>query len=129
MGQTYSVILKTGFKDKKGAKKALLDRIAKGDEDHTDYNLDHYRQIGIGTDTIEDLMKIFFGGWQGKLVPVKNHPNTLRSDFDACYGWEYIMTVAFNDLAPFLSDGSRITIYPDSGKDIGIVRNGKVQWT
>ena len=101
MGQTYSVILKTGFKDKEGAKKALLDRIAKGDEDHTEYSLDHYSALGINTDTVEDLMKILFGGWEGKLVPVRNHPDTLRSDFDACYGWEYILTVAFNDLAPF----------------------------
>lgn len=129
MGQTYSVILKTDFKDKEGAKKALLDRIAKGEQEHTNYSLDHFKEIGIGTDTVEDLMKIIFGGWEGKLLPVKNHKNTFRADYDASYGWIGVMWAGFNALAPYLKDGSRITIYPDSGKDVGIVKDNKVQWT
>lgn len=125
MGQTYTVILKTKIKDKEGAKNALLNRIAKGEKDHTNYSLDHYKEIGITTNSIEELLKIIFGGWNGEL---KDTGKSLKSDFDACYGWEWVMMTAFEDIAPFLSNGSRITIYPDSGKDVGVVNKGKVNW-
>lgn len=52
----------------------------------------------------------------------------FASDFDASYGWEWVMQSWFNIVAPVLNDGSTLEIYPDSGKDMGIVKNGKVDW-
>lgn len=125
MGQCYSINLKIKAKDEIGAVKALQNKIARGDQDHTDYSIDHYKQIGIGTETLPDLLRIFFGGWQGRLEEQKG---ILHSAFDCCYGWEGTMIEAFNELAPFLKDGSYIKIYPDSGVDHAVVRNGAAVW-
>lgn len=121
MGQTYSVYLKVEFKDKEGAKNALFKKIARAKEEHTDYGLEHFKELGIGTDSIEDLLKIIFGGWDGKLVDG-------QAGFDASYGWEQVMMDSFTIMAPFLEDGSEIKIYPDSGLDRAIVKDGKADW-
>ena len=126
MGQTYSVILDVKFKDKNGAAQALRGKIARADQDFADYGLEHFKELGIGTDTIEDLLKIFFGGWDGKLI---DHGASMTSDFDASYGWETVMMDAFDDIAPFLEDGSAIRIYPDSGKDYATVYDGLATWS
>ena len=52
----------------------------------------------------------------------------FTSDFDASYGWEWVMQSWFDNVASVLNDGSTLEIYPDSGKDMGIVKNGKVDW-
>lgn len=128
MGQCYSVRLKIKFKDKDGAAKALREKIGRGQKEYTSYSLEHYKKIGIGTDTIEDLLKIIFGGWEGKLVSDGSNPDILHSAFDARYGWEGVMTSAFDEIAPFLENKSSIIIYPDSGKDEAIIKNGKSIW-
>ena len=126
MGQTYSINLKLKFSDEKGAVKALQAKIARGKDEQVNYYLDHYLLLGIGTEKIADLLRIFFGGWTGKL---EKHPeNTLSSDFGASYGWEGVMMDAFDEMAPFLEDGSSIRIYPDSGVDKGTVKNKKAFW-
>ena len=128
MGQVYSVILDVKFKDKKKAAEALRDKISKGKEENTNYNLDHYKSIGIGIDTIEDLLKIFFGGWKGRLESGTRKERRLYAGFNACYGWENVMMTAFEQIAPYLEDDSSLTIYPDSGKDKAIVKSGKAIW-
>ena len=50
------------------------------------------------------------------------------ADFNAYYGWEGVMMDAFEEIAPYLTEQSEIKIYPDSGCDHGIVRNGKCEW-
>lgn len=126
MGQTYSVNLKLKFSDEKGAVKALREKIARGKDERVMYYLDHYRLLGIGTEKLTDLLRIFFSGWTGEL---EEHPeNTLSSDFGASYGWEGVMMDAFDEMAPFLEDGSSIRIYPDSGVDKGTVKNKKALW-
>ena len=57
MGQTYSVILEMKVTDEAGAIKALHDKIADGEKDRTDYNVEHFRQIGVDTDTLEGLRR------------------------------------------------------------------------
>ena len=126
MGQTYNVHLNVKFNDENGAADALRKKIGNADQDRVDYSLEHYKEIGIGTDTVEDLLKIFFGGWNGKLTKTKS--GSLDSGFDACYGWERIMMDAFDDIAPFLANGSSITIYPDSGRDKAVIRDGNAVW-
>lgn len=125
MGQTYAVSLKLQFKDKQGAAQALRAKITRATQEQAVYALDHYREIGIGTDKIEGLLCIFFGGWEGKL---QNTGKSLESGFDASYGWETVMMDAFDLMAPFIRDGSEITIYPDSGMDKAIVQGGRAVW-
>ena len=38
------------------------------------------------------------------------------------------MMDAFDEMAPFLENGSSIRIYPDSGVDKGTVKNKKAIW-
>lgn len=129
MGQCYTVYLKIKIEDEAGATKALQDRIAKGEDDHTDYSLDHYAKLGLGTEKLDDMLRIIFGGWEGELKPSYDGvKGKLMSDFDCCYGWEGVMITAFNDIAPYLKDGSYIKIYPDSGCDYCKVEGGKPVW-
>lgn len=128
MGQCYSVTLKLSFKDREGATKALRRKIERGKEKHINYSLEHYKEIGIDTKILEDLLKIFFGGWEGKLTLDDPTPNIFHSGFDASYGWENVMMAAFEELSPFLEDQSSITIYPDSGADKAIVKKQRAIW-
>ena len=126
MGQTYDVTLSLRFKDEAGAKGALKDKIAKAKEEKVDYNLDHYRSLGVDTESLQGLLNVFFGGWYASLAA--NARGDLNAGFDACYGWETLMMDAFDAMAPFLENGSAITIYPDSGVDAGTVADGKTLW-
>lgn len=126
MGQCYSVVIKAEFKDTESAAKALRGKIERAEEERINYGLAHYKDLGIGTDTLEDLLNIFFGGWEGKLKT--RDDGAMDSDFDASYGWEGVMMDAFEVIAPFLEDGSTIKIYPDSGVDKGIANGGAVIW-
>jgi len=128
MGSCYNVYLKVKFTDEEKAALALQDKISWAREDHVYYSLDHYQLLGIGSEKLDDLLQIFFGGWYGKLKKQEDSEGWLTSDFDASYGWEGVMMDAFDCIAPYLEDGSEIEIYPDSGKDHGIVENGKVNW-
>ena len=131
MGQCYSVEIKARFMDEDGAKKALQAKLDRHEEDHVNYNLDHFTgELGLSTDSLHDLMGIFFGGWKGKLetAPAPGYRDWLFADFDASYGWESLMMDAFEVIAPYLADGSVIKIYPDSGCAHGTVRKGKCKW-
>ena len=124
MGQTYSVSLRLKFKDEQGAKNALQDKISKGQEGRIDYGLG---RAGIDLDSLDCLLRIFFAGWdlQWDDTPVQG---LLSSGFDASYGWESVMMDAFDAIAPYLEELSNITIYPDSGKDFGVIVNGEPCW-
>lgn len=131
MGQCYTVYLKLEFVDEAGAIKALQDKIARGAKERTAYNLWHYEDLGIGTETLPDLLNIYYGGWEGKLrksiVRVKGKEwDYYGSDFNASYGWHRVMCEAFEAMAPYLADDSELKIYPDSGVEIYTVRDGRV---
>lgn len=128
MGQCYSVELKVKFRDEDGAKKALQAKLDRHEEDHVNYNIGHFTgELGLSIDNLHDLMGIFFGGWKGKLEP-STTDDWEYADFDASYGWESLMMDAFEEIAPYLADYSVIKIYPDSGCDHGVVKNGKCEW-
>ena len=127
MGQCYDVNLRVRFKDEKGARKALMDKVARGRQEHVLYDMQGLRMRGFDFDKIWDLMSLFFCGWGEKLKETADK-GWLYSCFDASYGWEGVMIEAFNEIAPFVEDGSEIKIYPDSGCDHGLVKDGKVNW-
>lgn len=130
MGACYSVNLKVKFTDAEGAKDALQRKVARAQEDHTNYNLDHYRgDLGLDLDSLKGLLQVFFGGWEARLRPAVGKDGIyLTSDFDASYGWEGVMMEAFEDLAPYMEEGSSIKIYPDSDYDHAVVKEGKAVW-
>lgn len=127
MGQTYAITLKVEFLNKELAAAALRAKLSRAEKEHVNYCLDHYRdELGIGTERLEDLLKIFFGGWYGNLR--EQDDGSYCPFFDASYGWEGVMMDAFDLIAPFLVDGSEIEIYPDSGCDLAYVENGESIW-
>lgn len=129
MGQCYSVEIKARFTDEESAKKALQAKLDRHEEDHVNYNLDHFTgELGLSIDNLHDLMGIFFGGWKGRLETAPADKTWEFADFDASYGWESLMMDAFEVIAPYMADDSEIMIWPDSGCDHGIVRNGKCKW-
>lgn len=126
MGQCYSVYLKVKFNDEEGAKKALHDKISRGEEEHIRYDIEGLdNQHGFDLQNIRDLLSVFFSGWGSRLRDDSTHPGMLSSDFDCCYGWEGVMLETFSEIAPFLEDGSTIKIYPDSDYDLLEVKDGK----
>lgn len=127
MGQTYDVNLRVRFKDEKGARKALFDKIGRANEEKVLYDMQGLSMKGFDFDNIWDLMSIFFCGWGQRLKEAADK-SWQYSCFDASYGWENVMMDAFDKIAPFLEDGSEIKIYPDSGRDYGYVENGQVNW-
>lgn len=131
MGACYSVTLKGKFTDAEGAVKALQRKVARADQEHTNYNLDHYRgDLGLDLGSLKGLLQLFFGGWEASLRPAfdTDYEVVLTSGFDASYGWEGVMMDAFDDLAPYLEEGSSIKIYPDSDYDHAVVKGGKAVW-
>lgn len=129
MGQTYSVYIKLRFRDEEGAKKALVDKIARAERENVSYDIEGLEvkhQFDL-TNTL-DLLSVFFCGWGDRLQRNTTDPGVLHSGFDASYGWEKVMMDAFDEIAEYLYNGSWIRIYPDSGKDLAIVRGGRAVW-
>ena len=124
MGACYSVSLKVNLIDEEGAIKALNEHIAK--DTGADYSLEEYANIGATPDTFDGLMKILLAEAQRE-VTIYQHGRfkIYDNDFDASYGWERVMMEWFNILAPFLEDKSVLLIYPDSGYDKLVIKNGK----
>ena len=127
MGACYSVNLKVNIKDEKGVIKALKEHMEK--DTRAVYNIEEYAENGITTETFDDLMKILFADLQRKVdIWEEKKWRCYENDFDASYGWESVMLEWFEVMAPFLGNGSGLIIYPDSGRDEVVVRDGKYVW-
>lgn len=123
MGACYSVYLKVDLIDEEGAIKALNEHMI---NDGADYSLEEYANIGATPDTFDGLMKILLAEAQRKVDIYQNGRfKVYENDFDASYGWEGVMMEWFEILAPFLKDGSKMLIYPDSDYDELVIKNGK----
>ena len=130
MGQCYSVKLKFKAKDEAGALNALLGKIDKdehapsphGARYHLDETIAEFR---LDKGKLVDVLKVVLCERGYSRVSVSDEGWTLLSnDFDCCYGWHGVMVEAFETIAPYLEDGSRLDIWPDDGKTTNIVRNG-----
>ena len=126
MGQCYSVYLKVKLADEKGAINALNNFV--DTYEHANFYAEEFENEGIDRNTIEGLFRAIFGGWNF------NHPKysvdkgtiSYECNFDASYGWEYVMTDGFAVLAPYASGTYKC--YPDSGCTKGTIKNGVVEW-
>jgi hypothetical protein len=124
MGACYGVNIKVHLIDEAGAINALNKHMKK--DKGVSYSLDKYADIGVTPDTFDGLMRILLAETQQKVTVVKKRKYTYYDNcFGASYGWEYIMIDWFKVLAPYLSDGSEMLIYPDEDYDKLVIRNGK----
>lgn len=92
------------------------------------FSLDKWEELGITQDTFENLLRIFFGGWDDTWDMNMVHGrkwSKYYSGFDGSYGWESIMLDIFDMISPFLADGSELFIYPDNDYDHLIIKNEK----
>lgn len=120
MGACYSVNLKVNFVDESAVIKALNEHMK--NDTRAVYE-------SSATETFDDLMRILLAEHQRKVDIWKEKKwKYYENDFDASYGWESVMLEWFEVMAPFLKNGSRLIIYPDSGRDEVVVRNGKCVW-
>lgn len=112
MGQCYSVNLKIKLKpnSEKRAADALKTHMFK--DDRTNYCFDEFAALGVGTEELDDLIRICLAGWKlttyftDESYGWKNYEN----DFDCSYGWESVLGKIFEALAPFLEDQADITL-------------------
>lgn len=124
MGACYSVTIKVNLTDEKEAIDALNHHIA--NDSRTNYSLDKYAEKGVTTETFDGLMKILLAELQQEVSVYRKGKFTIYdSAFNASYGWESVMMEWFEVLAPFLTDGSEMLIYPDEDYDKLIIKNGK----
>lgn len=125
MGQCYTVYLKVKFKDEKGAKNAIHTRLREQDVNIGELGASE----GLDLDTMDGLLRHYYSDWERghKWTPTTD-PDVLCGDFNASYSWESVMMEVFELMAPFLQDGSEIKIYPDSGLDKAIVKDGSAVW-
>lgn len=130
MGACYSVSLRIKPKDEKKAFNLLLQGMKRNEEtDQANYRLDDFEKEGTKADTLDNLLKAVLAGWPynhfRKSGPDADGFTTYENDFEACYGWEWVMIMAFQDMAPALVDGSSFYIEPDNDYDEFIIENGK----
>ena len=125
MGACYSVSLEIKLKDEKGAIQALNESIR--NDPSTNYNLDKYAAEGIGTETFDDLMRIYLAGWKNQEVRISEEDGFVvyENDFNASYGWETVLINMFDVLAPYCEDGTEMHMCPDSGRTVLVVRDGE----
>ena len=132
MGACYYVKLKLSFrdkeKDKNNAIKAMQNYIKIHDGKGVDFTLEKWTKQGVTQNTFEELLRIFFGGWDSEWdMNSKWGRKWFKSynGFDGSYGWEGIMMDIFEVISPFLVDGSELFIYPDNDYDHLLIKKGK----
>lgn len=129
MGACYDIKLKIKVKDEASVIKVLQERIKRNTEYRgVNYSLEKFAEEGVGTETLEDLLKIFLAGFNSNSYDYKKKKKGtihIRNRFNASYGWESEMMGMFADIVPFLKDGSKFYICPDNCYDLMIVENGK----
>lgn len=119
MGQYYDVKLKLKFRDGEKDELRTVKAMQKYIKDHNgkgvNFNLNEWKKEGNSLSTLEDMLQVFFAGWNCWDFEITHGRKWLkvRNGFDASYGWESIMLDIFDVISPFLEDGSEMWIYPD----------------
>lgn len=127
MGACYYVMCKVKFRDKEGAINILKQFISDTSKKYS-YNLNEFAKLGIGTETFDDLMRIFLAGYKNQEVKIYDDVYGLRvyqNSFNASYGWEMVLIEMFYALSPYLEDDSMLKIYPDYQYDLFVMENGE----
>lgn len=92
----------------------------------TDYDLESYAADGIGTENIDDLMKIFLSDRKRQRITITDSGEwkNYSADFNASYGWESVLVKMFKILGVYLANGSQLDISIDNDYNGLVIRNG-----
>lgn len=126
MGACYSVNLDITLKDETAATKAMQEYIKKK-KGRVSFGLEYNRKRGIGTESFDDLLQVFFSSCNGPVHDVLREGDHISyySDFDASYSWESVMLEIFEHIAPFLGDNSKLNVCSDDCYHL-IVKDGTI---
>ena len=127
MGACYDVTLSINVTDEAAAVKALSEKLHSDTENgRARYAVDRCAEKGIALNTLDGLISVLLAGDQSDVqiwdVGEFRH---YENAFDASYGWERVMVEWFHILTPFLGNGSKMLIYPDSDYDEFVIRDGQ----
>ena len=115
MGACYSVVIKIRSQNERGVISATRD-----------YAEACNCLSEMATDSIDEIVHFLLADHQSPVYKTERDGWTCYDNaFSASYGWEYIMLDWFRAVAQFLEDDSALIVYPDSGRDELIVRNGE----
>ena len=108
---------------------AALQKFIRENPVNADFSLAKYAEEGVGTETLDDLMRIFLAGW--KTQPVRKEDDgggfvAYSNAFTASYGWERVMVDMFFAVGETLCDGSELNVDCDDGVDQVVVEDGSV---
>ena len=94
--------------------------------DRTEYDLESYAADGIGTENIDDLMKIFLSDRKRQRITIidSGEWKNYSADFNASYGWESVLIKMFKILGVYLANGSQLDISIDNDYNGLVIRNG-----
>lgn len=127
MGACYSVRFTGELKDEKSAIKAMRSLIKRSE--NVDFNLDKHKKRGLGLDNFNNLLRVFLSGCSNPPQPIINDNGYIyySDNFDASYGWETVMVNMFEEIAPYLKNGSQLDIYPDNEHIVYGIENGQIK--
>ena len=117
MGQCYSVNFKAKLKDADAFVRLTREFAKDWPQDDKD------RLTSIG-----GIINNFVGDGTVRVAYEDGWP-VFRSDFDASYSWDDVMSEWFEAVAPSLVDGSSIEVWPDEGVWKRTVVGGKASET
>ena len=130
MGACYSVVVK--LKIQEGKEQDLIDALNKKIENDTNKRSVNYWTEELYPNynapyNLEQLCDIFFVKHQNMYDYTRKDDNiSIDSGFDASYGWKMVMFDAFELMAPFLKDGSKLVVDADEGTDTARIKAGQI---
>ena len=108
---------------------AALQRFIRENPVNADFSLAKYAEEGVGTETLDDLMRIFLAGWKSQPFRKEDDGDgfvAYSNAFNASYGWRSVMTDMFFAVGETLCDGSELNVDADEGVDQIVVECGSV---
>lgn len=112
MSQCYSITVKIDVTDEVGLSQAVRNFMINNNWPENNYPTD------------DDTPVVVFESFLDTLTPT-GEDNVYITDFNAQYGYHQTMLNIFDEIAPYLADGSFIEIVPDSGYTKTVVENGE----
>jgi len=140
MGDNYSVCLDIKFRE--GKRDEARDSLRKwmekkesrygpkGSFGNVCWCREECRKNGIDTDTLEGMIKCILAFHQGSCRydnECDGGWETYRSEFRGSYSWSSVMEDAMSELAPYLEDGSSMSVGRDDGYDEYLVESEKYE--
>ena len=128
MGACYSVYLTIKTKDA-AATVAAIKKYMEENPREAVFSLGEWSKHGVGTESLDDLVRIMLAGWPGLAFMKEDEPHgftTYRNEFNASYGWQMVMEGMFEAMGPTLENGSEFFIEADSSRVTYTVEDGEV---